>query len=134
MESLSSRQRDILLDSLTHVKESIQTLIDWNKGVVDVNELPKSTQGMQLLTADCMLIQAICEGIKQIDNRTNGELLPLRPDIPWKQVKGMRDHIAHRYFEIDVDAIWFVITNELQPLLNAIDFFILHISNIKIKE
>lgn len=71
MESLSSRQRDILLDSLTHVKESIQTLIDWNKGVVDVNELPKSTQGMQLLTADCMLIQAICEGIKQIDNRTN---------------------------------------------------------------
>lgn len=133
MESLSSRQRDILLDTLSHVKESIKTLMEWNKDVVDVNELPKSTQGMQLLTADCMLIQAICEGIKQIDNRTNGELLPLRPDIPWKQVKGMRDHIAHGYFDIDTDAIWFVITKELQPLLNAIEFFIRHVSDIEVK-
>ncbi len=35
-----------------------------------------SSDGMQKLAASCMLIEAIGEGVKQIDKITKGELLP----------------------------------------------------------
>jgi len=71
-----------------------------------------------------MLIEAIGEGIKRIDERTRQQLLPHRPEIPWKAVKGMRDHIAHGYFDINTDLVWDVVKNDLPALRDAIDFFI----------
>ena len=35
-------------------------------------------------------------------------------------MKGLRDIIAHHYFEVDDDQIWWIIENELQPLRKAI--------------
>lgn len=32
-------------------------------------------------------------------------LLPLQSQIPWEQVMGMRDHIAHGYFDINTDLV-----------------------------
>lgn len=40
--------------------------------------------------------------------------------LPWKQVKGMRDHIAHGYFDIDSDLIYEVVKEELDDLQTAI--------------
>lgn len=71
-----------------------------------------------------MLIEAIGECFKKIDDATKGQLLSLRPEIPWRQVKGMRDHIAHGYFDINTDFVWDVITNDLAPLSEAVDFFV----------
>lgn len=50
---------------------------------------------MKNLAASCMLIEAIGEGIKQVDKATEGKLLIKRPEIPWKDVIGIRNHIAH---------------------------------------
>jgi len=85
---------------------------------------------MKTLAADCMLLEAIGEGIKRIDERTQQQLLPARPEIPWKAVKGMRDHIAHGYFDINTDLVWDVVKNDLQPLHEAIDYFIEHLYEI----
>ena len=56
---------------------------------------------MKNLAASCMLIEAIGEGVKQIDKITDGKLLVKRPEIPWKDVIGIRNHIAHGYFDIN---------------------------------
>lgn len=79
---------------------------------------------MQKLAANCMLIEAIGEGVKQIDRKTNGELLPLRPEIPWEDVMGIRNHIAHGYFDIDGDLIFSTIKNDLDALQQAIEYFL----------
>ena len=51
------------------------------------------------------------------------QLLPSRPEIPWKQVMGMRDHIAHGYFDINSDLVWDTIQNDLTPLQTAVEYF-----------
>ncbi len=28
------------------------------------------------------------------------------PEIPWHQMKGMRNRMAHGYFELDMDVVW----------------------------
>lgn len=79
---------------------------------------------MKNLAAICMLIEAIGEGIKQVDKATEGKLLIERPEIPWKDVIGIRNHIAHGYFDIDGEMVLDVVKNDLDSLLEAVEFFI----------
>lgn len=131
MESLSLQQRKIVIDLLMQIDQAIDNLIDWNKEYSMADDLLKSPSGMKTLAADCMLIEAIGESIKKIDVKTNGQLLILRNEIPWNQVKRMRDHIAHGYFDINVDFIWDVIQNDIDPLREAILYFIKYLDEIE---
>lgn len=124
MESISFRQLKVVEDQLLQIRDAIRNLQTWNAGLSSVDDLLTSPEGVKTLAADCMLIEAIGEGVRRIDERTKGRLLPNRPEIPWQEVKGMRDHIAHGYFDINSDLVWDVITNDLAPLLSAIEYFI----------
>lgn len=121
MEFKSLQQRELTLRILLQIKDAILDLKEWNKDIPSMDELLKSSEGMQKLAGNCMLIQAIGEGFKQVDKRTEGQLLPLRSDIPWRQVIGMRDRISHGYFEIDTDYIDDVLDNDLDLLLPAVE-------------
>jgi len=51
---------------------------------------------------DLLVFDAICMRISQIGEtvRTLGpETKSRAPQIPWQDVAGMRNHLAHRYFE-----------------------------------
>ena len=130
MQSISFRQLQIVEDCLGQIREAILSLQEWNKTLTGANDFLLSPEGMKTLAADCMLIEAIGEGFKKIDSKTNQQLLPHRPEIPWKQVVGMRDHIAHGYFDINNEFVWDVIQNDLNPLLDAVDYFLANLYNI----
>lgn len=36
--------------------------------------------------------------------------------IPWKHIVGMRDKLVHDYFEIDVEAVWKTVKEDLASL------------------
>ena len=124
MESISLDKREVVLDILQQIKNSIENLMKWNQGITDMNQLLISPSGVQDLAGNCMTIMAIGEGFRKIDKITEGRFLPLRPEIPWHQVFGLRNRIAHGYFDIDVDIISEVINDDLQPLLDATVFLI----------
>lgn len=109
---------------LVQIRTAILQLKDWNSNIISSDDYYSSPDGMKNLAASCMLIEAIGEGIKQIDKITDGRLLVNRPVIPWKDVIGIRNHIAHGYFDIDGDMVLDVVKNDLDSLLEAINFFI----------
>lgn len=110
--------------TLLQIKKAIEQLQDWNKDIQNVDDYYSTPEGMKNLAASCMLIEAIGEGIKQIDKLTQSRLLDERPEIPWQDVIGIRNHIAHGYFDIDGDIVLDVIKNNLDELLAAINYFI----------
>lgn len=40
--------------------------------------------------------------------------------VPWRNMCGMRNRIAHDYFDIDLDVVWDTVQNALTPLLVAL--------------
>ena len=110
--------------TLLQIKKAIEQLQDWNKDIQNVDDYYSTPYGMKNLAASCMLIEAIGEGVKQIDKLTQSSLLDERPEIPWQDVIGIRNHIAHGYFDIDGDIVLDVIKNNLDELLAAINYFI----------
>lgn len=113
-----------IADTLLQIKKAIEQLQDWNKDIQNVDDYYSTPDGMKNLAASCMLIEAIGEGVKQIDKLTQSRLLDERPEIPWQDVIGIRNHIAHGYFDIDGDIVLDVIKNNLDELLAAINYFI----------
>lgn len=122
MELTSILQREAVANILQQIHDGILQLKQWTEGV-NIKSLANTPQGAQDLAGDVMLLQAICEGVKQIHKRAP-ELLSLRPEIPWRHVMSMRDRIAHGYFEIDIDYVDDIISNDLDSLLEAIDALI----------
>lgn len=117
---LSNRLKVLLFQ----IRTAILQLKEWNNNVQSSDDYYCSPDGMKNLAASCMLIEAIGESIKQIDKITEGNLLAKRPEIPWKDVIGIRKHIAHGYFDIDGDMVFDVVKNDLDSLLEAIEYFI----------
>jgi uncharacterized protein with HEPN domain len=123
MESLSSETNGIALDILEDILSAIEKLEERTKEVNTIDDFLCSSSGMVLLDATCMLLIAIGESLKNLDKTTDGKLLPTYPSIPWKNVKGLRDIIAHHYFDVDAEEVFNIIKNDLDPLKKAIDFF-----------
>ena len=42
------------------------------------------------------------------------------PEIPWKQIAGMRDFIAHAYFSVDLDVLWRGISEDVPALRRTV--------------
>lgn len=124
MESMSFEKKERVLSALQQIENSILLLQEWNKDLQTVNDYLLSPEGTKNLAASCMLIEAIGEAYKKVDWETEGQLLVNYPAIPWKAVKGIRDRIAHGYFEIDADIIYTTVKEDLVPLLKATRFFV----------
>jgi uncharacterized protein with HEPN domain len=60
-------------------------------------------------------LEVIGEAVKKIpdDIRNN------YTDIPWKKIAGLRDILVHEYFGINMNIVWDVVENKLQPLKAA---------------
>lgn len=127
-ESMCSTKTERAVATLKQIQQAVIQLTEWNADKQSADDFMTSPEGMKDLAASSMLVEAIGEGFKNVDKLTDGQLLPLRQEIPWKEVKGIRDKIAHGYFDIDADIIFESVKFELPELLPAIDFFIEHLT------
>lgn len=64
-------------------------------------------------------LEIICEATKAL-LRLQPDLPSRRPDIPWAEISRMREKLAHDYDTINVDVIWFTVSEDLPPLKIAV--------------
>ena len=116
MESQYSHKRHLLNHILSQMIEACELISSWNESVLTPDEYLNSPDGVQKMAASCMLIESIGEGVKKVDRLTQGLLYDKFPNTQWKEIMGLRDHIAHGYFNLDADIIFDVVKTEIPPL------------------
>ena len=57
-------------------------------------------------------IEIIGEAVKQLSPVLTGS----EPTVPWRQIAGTRDRMIHAYFNVDLDAVWTMVQNDLPQL------------------
>ena len=105
---------------LQRIENSLQEIIDWTVNVKSVDDFLLSEGGMILLNAVCMKLFSVGEEVKSLDKHTNKLLLTKYPMIQWKDIMGMRDVIAHHYFDLDAEKVFDTLKNDIPPLLEVI--------------
>ena len=67
--------------------------------------------------AVAMPIQQIGELVRHLSDDFTQD----NTEIPWKQIKGMRNWFAHQYLKMDLDVIWEVVCEEIPRLMAFCD-------------
>ena len=61
-------------------------------------------------------LEIIGQAVKSLSDETRSR----GPEIPWKQIAGMRDKVIHDYFGVNLEIVWAVVEKELPKLEQAI--------------
>jgi len=71
-----------------------------------------------LRTQDAIIrnLQVMGEAVKKVSAETR----EANPQIPWKDIAGMRDRVVHDYFGISLDIVWDVVVNHVPPLIEKL--------------
>lgn len=101
---------------LEHIQEAVTDACSFIEGMSKEEFLiDKKTQ-----KAVCMNLLIIGEtATKLIDQYP--EFTALHPELPWRNMRGMRNRIAHGYFNIDFNVVWDTVKIALPPLIQALE-------------
>lgn len=91
-----------------HVLDAIEQLVKLSKNKSFNNF--ESDIAYQL--ASIKLLEIVGEASNHISQATKDSF----PEIPWRQIIGLRNILVHEYFGVDLYTIWDIIQNSIQPL------------------
>jgi len=94
---------------LRHMLDATSTAVEFTR-----NRRRKDLEdGQQLSLAIARLLEIIGEAASSVSEGFKQE----HPDIPWRAMIGTRNRLVHGYFDVDLDIIWNIITQDLPPLV-----------------
>lgn len=67
-----------------------------------------------------LAMMKLAEDLGEAANHVALDVQEAHPDVPWRAIIGTRHRLSHGYFEIDLDILWEVITNDIPAVLPEI--------------
>jgi uncharacterized protein with HEPN domain len=64
--------------------------------------------------------EAVIGRLGDIAAKLPGEVTDATPEVPWREVKGMRIIAAHAYHRIDYDGVWATLRDDVPAMAGAI--------------
>ena len=121
----------IIESLLKKIFQTVERILANSETITSPSFYLLTPSGMERLERTCMLLIAIGEGVKGVDKLTDKKLLSFYPEMDWRGVMGMRDIIAHHYFDLDAEIVYDVIKHDLPKLKDVLQQIIddLKISN-----
>lgn len=99
--------------SLRDIYQAGQNIVKFSEG------LTKADLELDDAQTSAILFQIIIVG--EATKRLSPEFRLQHPDLPWTQMAGMRDIVAHQYDKIDFNVMWDVIRRNIPEMLNEIE-------------
>ena len=93
---------------LKHILNAISQIEEYVHGV----SLEQFEQAKLIQDGVIRELEIIGEASRNLSN----DLCQSHPETPWKQIIGLRNRVIHAYFDIDLLAVWEIVTEDLPTL------------------
>lgn len=104
-----------LLDYIEHMRQAATDACSFVDGL-DKDEFIADKRTQQAVIMSLIIVG---EAATKVMDRY-GSFAETHLDIPWRNMRGMRNRIAHGYFEVDLDVVWDTVQTALPQLLKQL--------------
>ena len=106
------------VDTLRDIREAIRR-----------TQVYVSTMTFEQFLADIKTQDSVVRNLEVMGEATKNLSVQMRnkyPDVPWKDLAGVRDKLIHHYFGVNFDIVWNIVTVELPVLASQIEEILRH--------
>lgn len=103
------------VDYLDHMREAAELAISYVAGA-DKERFLADKRTQQAVIMNLLIIGEAAARLMQ----DHGDLLTRHPEVAWRSMRGMRNRLAHGYFDVDLDIVWETVQTALPPLLKQL--------------
>ena len=96
---------------LLHIRDAIERIESYTAG-------GKESFEKQTITQDAVIrnLEIIGEAVKNLSAVTREHC----PEVPWKQIAGLRDVLIHEYFGVRIESVWNVVEHRIPQLKSTV--------------
>ena len=107
--------RERLADYLEHIRRAASDACSF------VDGMDKSVFDGDVRTQRAVVMSLIImgEAATQVMDQFP-EFAAAHPQVPWRSMRGMRNRMAHGYFDINLDVVWDTVATALPDLLQSL--------------
>ena len=97
---------------LRHILDAVSRIEEYTNGI----EYKNFIENHLIQDGVIRQIEIIGEATKRLSDKTRDNF----PDVPWKDMTGMRDKLIHDYLGVDIDAVWDTVKEDIPILKNKL--------------
>jgi|HubBroStandDraft_1064217.scaffolds.fasta_scaffold402374_2 uncharacterized protein with HEPN domain len=107
-------------DYLEHIALAIERAMAYVEQFDSVEALHRNQQAQDAVIRN---IEIIGEAASRVQ-REQPEFVRAHPELPWIEMRGMRNKMIHNYFDVSLEIVWNTIRDDLPRLKQQIDALI----------
>ena len=111
---------DLLLEKLQTLLEALERIPRRFAEIAAPDDFYANDAGIDRMDAICMILIAVGEKLKNIDHKTEGKLLSRYPGVRWRGAMGVRDVLAHGYFQVNAEQLFDICRNDIPALIETV--------------
>ncbi|NCN58618.1 hypothetical protein COW99_01730 [Candidatus Roizmanbacteria bacterium CG22_combo_CG10-13_8_21_14_all_38_20] len=100
-----------------YIENILDSIVQIEKYLTEIKYDKKSfLENIEKQDAVIRRLEVIGEATKRLEEDYKSQF----PNVPWKNMAGMRDVLIHDYDEVDIDLVWDTVSKDLVVLKEAI--------------
>ncbi len=103
-------------DYLEHIAEAIERAIRYTGSLESLAALEQDELAQDAIVRTLTVIGEAAVRIQ----KEAPDFVAAHPEVPWSQMRGIRNKVVHDYFDVAWDVVWDTVKQDLPPLREQI--------------
>jgi len=101
---------------LRHMRDAAEKILAFTKGLAPADF--HADEKLQLA------VIRLLEIVGEAGNDLSDDFKEQHPEIPWSQITATRNRLIHGYFDVDLDIVWKIVSQDVPTLAQRLQTFV----------